>query len=86
MFSSDADLNSLGLVVLQDDKHLESADNVVPVIRTAVASDEVKKVLNAISAKLTTPDLINLNAQVQLQHQDADAATKAWLDQNNYGQ
>ena len=86
VFSSDADLNSLGLVVLQDDKHLESADNVVPVIRTAVASDEVKKVLNAISAKLTTPDLINLNAQVQLQHQDADAATKAWLDQNNYGQ
>src|SRR5438093_2870879 len=86
VFSSDADLNSLGLVVLQDDKHLESADNVVPVIRTAVVSDEVKKVLNAISAKLTTPDLINLNAQVQLQHQDADAATKAWLDQNNYGQ
>ena len=86
VFSSDADLNSLGLVVLQDDKHLESADNVVPVIRTAVASDEVKKVLNAISAKLTTPDLINLNAQVQLQHQDADAATKAWLDENNYGQ
>src|SRR5437764_5701011 len=58
VFSSDADLNSLGLVVLQDDKHLESADNVVPIIRTSVASAEVKRVLNAISAKLTTAELV----------------------------
>jgi osmoprotectant transport system substrate-binding protein len=86
VFSSDADLNSLGLVVLQDDKHLESADNVVPIVRQAVATDEVKKVLNAISAKLTTSDLVSLNAQVELQHMDADAATLAWLKQNNYGQ
>src|SRR2546421_674328 len=27
VFSSDSDLNKLGLVVLQDDKHLENADN-----------------------------------------------------------
>src|SRR3989442_878882 len=54
VFSSDGDLNSLNLVVLQDDKHLENADNVVPILRQAAASDEVKKVLNAIDAKLTT--------------------------------
>lgn len=84
VFSSDADLDSLGLVVLQDDKHLENADNVVPIIRTSVASDEVKKVLNAVSAGLTTAELVQLNAQVELQHQDADAATKAFLQQHNY--
>jgi osmoprotectant transport system substrate-binding protein len=84
VFSSDADLDSLGLQVLKDDKHLENADNVVPIIRTPVATDEVKKVLNAISAGLTTADLVQLNAQVQLQHQDADAATKAFLQQHNY--
>src|SRR5207247_2070084 len=28
LFSSDGDLNQLGLVVLEDDKHLEAADNV----------------------------------------------------------
>ncbi len=86
VFSSDADLNSLGLVVLEDDKHLESADNVVPIIRTAVATDDVKRILNAISAKLTTTDLVALNAQVQLQHQDADVTTKAWLEQHNWDQ
>lgn len=84
VFSSDADLNSLGLVVLQDDKHLEAADNVVPIVRTPVASDEVKKVLNAVSAGLTTAELVQLNSEVQLQHQDADAATQAFLQQHNY--
>jgi len=73
VFSSDGDLNSLGLVVLQDDKHLENADNVVPIVRQAAASDEVKTVLNAIDAKLTTADLVTMNSQVSIQHQDADA-------------
>ena len=79
VFSSDGDLNALGLVVLKDDKHLEAADNVVPILRSAVASDEVKSVLNGISAKLTTADLVQMNAQVQLEHQDADAVTRVWL-------
>jgi osmoprotectant transport system substrate-binding protein len=84
VFSSDGDLNSLGLVVLQDDKHLENADNVVPIIRQAAASDEVKRVLNAIDAKLTTADLVTMNSQVSIQHQDADAVAMAWLQQHNY--
>src|SRR6266704_5011897 len=82
VFSSDSDLNKLGLVVLQDDKHLENADNVVPIIRTKVASDEVKNVLNKISATLTTEQLVSLNGQVELNHQDADAVAKAYLQQH----
>ena len=82
VFSSDSDLKTLGLVVLQDDKHLEAADNVVPILRTAVATDDVKTVLNKVSAKLTTADLLQMNAQVELLHQDADAVTKVWLQQH----
>ena len=82
VFSSDSDLKQLGLVVLQDDKHLEAADNVVPILRTSVASDDVKTVLNKVSAKLTTADLVQMNAQVELLHQDADAVTKVWLQQH----
>jgi|SRR5216683_3217789 len=84
VFSSDGDLNSLGLVVLQDDKHLENADNVVPILRQAAASTEVTTVLNAIDAKLTTADLVTLNSQVSGQHMDADAVAKTWLQQHNY--
>jgi len=36
-------------------------------------------VLNAVSAKLTTDDLVQLNEKVQLEKQDADAVAKAWL-------
>lgn len=84
VFSSDADLNQLGLVVLQDDKHLENADNVVPIVRQSVATDEVKKVLDNVSANLTTPDLVTMNGQVELLHQDADAVAKAYLQQHSY--
>ena len=84
VFSSDSDLSSLGLVVLQDDKHLENADNVVPIIRTKVASDEVKNVLNKVSASLDTKTLVTLNGQVELKHQDPDAVAKAYLQQHNY--
>lgn len=84
VFSTDADLQSLGLVVLNDDKHMIAADNVVPVIRTAVATDEVKKVLNAVDAGLDTEQLIALDGQVENQHQDADAVARAFLQQHNY--
>jgi osmoprotectant transport system substrate-binding protein len=84
VFSSDADLGQLGLVVLDDDKQLENADNVVPIIRQKVASDDVKTILNNIDAKLTTTDLVTMNAQVELLHQDADAVAKAYLQQHNY--
>ena len=84
VFSSDGDLNSLGLVVLQDDKHLENADNVVPIIRQTVATDDVKAILNKISANLSTAELVTLNGQVELQHQDADAVATAFLQQHNY--
>ena len=84
VFTSDADLQSLGLVVLQDDKHLQNADNVVPILRSAVATADVTKVLNAVSTGLNTTDLISLNSQVQLQHMDPDVVTKAYLQQHNY--
>jgi osmoprotectant transport system substrate-binding protein len=84
VFSTDSDLNALGLVVLQDDKHMIAADNVVAVVRTAVATDEVKTVLNKIDAALTTSDLFMMNGQVELLHQDPDAVAAAYLQKHNY--
>ena len=84
VFSSDADLGRLGLVVLQDDKQLENADNVVPIVRQKVATDDVKAILNKLDAKLTTADLVTMNSQVELLHQDADAVALAYLQQHNY--
>ncbi len=84
VFSSDADLGQLGLVVLQDDKHLENADNVVPIVRQKVATSDVTAILNNVDAQLTTADLVTMNSQVELLHQDADAVALAYLQQHNY--
>jgi osmoprotectant transport system substrate-binding protein len=84
VFSSDADLHQLGLVVLQDDKQLENADNVVPIVRQSVATAEMTAVLNKVSAGLTTTDLVTMNGQVELLHQDADAVAAAYLQQHNF--
>jgi osmoprotectant transport system substrate-binding protein len=84
VFSTDSDLNQLGLVVLQDDKHMIAADNVLPIVRTAIATDEVKTVLDKVDAALTTSDLFTMNGQVELLHQDADAVATAYLQKHNY--
>jgi osmoprotectant transport system substrate-binding protein len=69
-------------VVLQDDKHLEASDNIVPVIRSDVDSTDVQNLLNAVSAKLTTDGMLALNKEVDLNHQDPAAVAKSFLDQN----
>jgi osmoprotectant transport system substrate-binding protein len=84
VFSTDADLQLLGLVVLQDDKKMIAADNVVPVIRQGVANPEVKALLNKVDAALTTNDLFTMNGLVGLQHQDADVVAKNYLAAHNY--
>ncbi len=50
-----------GTVVLKDDKGLQPAENVIPVIRTAKATAEVTEILNAVSAKLSLDELVELN-------------------------
>ena len=84
VFSTDADLQQLGLVVLQDDKKMIAADNVVPIIRQKVANSEVQSLLNKVDAALTTNDLFTMNGLVGLQHQDADVVAKNYLTLHNY--
>ena len=69
-------------VVLNDDKHLEAADNITAVVRTPVASDDVQSLLNAVDAKLTTAGMLALNKQVDIDHQDVSTVAKAFLTQN----
>jgi len=68
------------LVTLEDPKNLIAAQNVLPLISTAKASDKVKGILNDISAKLTTADLLDLNSKNQGADKTAPAVlAKQWL-------
>ncbi|MEU2878149.1 MULTISPECIES: ABC transporter substrate-binding protein [unclassified Streptomyces] len=63
--TTDATLDAFGLVVLADDKHLQNADYVVPVVNRARAGGPgVTRVLDRLNKVLTTADLASMNRQV----------------------
>jgi len=84
IFSSDSAFASGKYVQLADDKHLQNADNVLPVVRTKVVNDEAAGVLNGVSAKLTTDDLIAMNKKADVDKQDPDAIAADWLKSHGY--
>jgi osmoprotectant transport system substrate-binding protein len=76
--TTDATLDQLGLVLLEDDKGLQLADNIVPVVGKKANTAEVKTLLDKISAALTTEDLAQLNAKVDAQRQTEEQVAKDW--------
>jgi glycine betaine/choline ABC-type transport system substrate-binding protein len=72
-------------VTLADDKHLESSDNIVPVIRQAVDTPQIDKILNDISAQLSTSEMLDLNKMVDVSQQDPAAVAKSFLSQKSLG-
>jgi osmoprotectant transport system substrate-binding protein len=82
VFSSDGGIEAKGLVVLNDDKHLQTVDNIVPVIRNDKATPAVTAALNTLSAKLTTDALVQLNKQVDVDKADPSQVAQTWLSQN----
>ena len=84
VFSSDGDLGVRNLVVLEDDKHLENADNVVPIVRPKAVSSDAQSLLDRVSAKLTTTDLMNMNKSADIDHQDPDALAAGWLKDHGF--
>ncbi|HEY8790091.1 MAG TPA: ABC transporter substrate-binding protein [Actinopolymorphaceae bacterium] len=78
IFSTDADITKNGWVVLADPKGMFSAQNVVPLINKAKATDTVTTALNAVSVKMTTAGLLALNAEVA-GGKDPAVVAKEWL-------
>ena len=66
-----------------DDKHLQDAENLTPVIRTDKLNDEVRALLDGVSAKLTTDNVTALVGQVVLDGQDVPTVAKEFLSAND---
>ena len=77
--SSQGAVAARNLVVLEDDKKLQTVDNIVPAIRKEVAGGEVTEVLNRISSELNTPDLTLLNKRVEIDKEDPAVVAESWL-------
>ena len=82
MFTTDPAIATDDLVELEDDLRLQPAENVTPLLRNEVIErfgDDVVRLLDAVSARLTTAGLRELNAQLQRGASTADVA-RAWLE------
>ena len=70
------------LVVLADDRGLQPAENVVPLVRRDIVArygPRLLAVLNTVSARLTTGSLRALNARVELRGDDPRLVAESWL-------
>ena len=84
LFTTDAVIAAKKLVLLQDDRRLQLADNIAPVVRDAwlaTAPPDFQPLLNRVSAKITTEEITDLNRRVGLDKQDPKAVAGVWLKQ-----
>ncbi len=86
LFTTNGLIDANGWVLLEDDKNLQNAENVVPVVNEKIATEYgegLQKALDGVSAKLTTKELAALNKQVDVDLQDAADVAKAWATTND---
>jgi osmoprotectant transport system substrate-binding protein len=79
VFSSDGAVADLDLVVLEDDRSLQQVDNIVPAVRSSVLTDDIARILNAVSSGMTTDDLIDMNKQVDIDRKAVREVAVAFL-------
>jgi len=79
--TTDGSLESQGLVLLEDDKKIQPAQNLVPAINSDWLADhqDVEDVLNGLMAELTTADLAELNNRVSVAREKAADVAQDYL-------
>jgi osmoprotectant transport system substrate-binding protein len=85
LFTTSGVILSNGWVLLKDDKHLQPADNVTPVVNNKIVTaygKPLQDLVDGVSAKITTEVLTGLNKQTDVDQKDPDAVAKAWLATN----
>ncbi|MQA94564.1 MAG: glycine/betaine ABC transporter substrate-binding protein [Streptosporangiales bacterium] len=83
VYTTNPQIAKNGWVVLQDPKNLFSAQQVTPLVYKKGANETVRSTLNAISARLTTQDLIKLMERVAIDKDDYDTVAGDWLKEKS---
>lgn len=87
LFSTQPVIKKNNFVSLEDDRDLIAAENVVVVIRTDIVEahgSELSDLINSISKKITTEELLDLNGKVELDAQDPADVAKDWLEEYKF--
>jgi osmoprotectant transport system substrate-binding protein len=86
MFTTDPAIEHDGLVELVDDHGLEPAENITPLVRAEIIDrwgNEIVSVIDAVSGRLTTAAVRDLNAASQAAGSDVVAVARAWWTEVN---
>ena len=86
LLSSDPAYATNGFVLLQDDKSLQLADNLVPILQKSIvdADPNAATLLNSVSAKITQGELTGLNKAVTVDGKTSAEAATQWLTDNGF--
>lgn len=82
VFSSSGAVAGNDLVVLTDDRGLQTAENLTPAVYTPAATPEVRAALDAVSAALTTEALQEMNQQVEVYRKNPRRVAEQFLQDN----
>lgn len=84
-FTTDSQIGTDNLIVLQDDRHFWPAYNVAPVVRQAALKThpQIATVLDRISPLLTDPVVRALNYEVNVKHTDPADAAQQFLKEHS---
>ena len=80
--TTDGTLESQGLVILEDDKQIQPAQNLVPAVSADFLADhpDVADILNPLMAALTTEGLTELNGKMAVDRAKPEDVAKEFLE------
>jgi osmoprotectant transport system substrate-binding protein len=81
LFTTDPQIEANDFVLLTDDKHLEPAENVVPIARSEVLGRHtgMRELVDSVTRALSTEELRELNRLVALELRPAEEVASDWL-------
>lgn len=79
LYTTDPAIIEDKLVVLEDPKNLFSSQNVTPLVYKKAVDAKAREALNAVSAKLTTENLLEMMKKLVNDKEDASVVAEEWL-------
>lgn len=80
LFSTDPQVEENALIALEDNQSLFAAENILPILSEGISTDEIAEALDAVSAELSTEDLIAMN-QRATEGDDIRTIAQDWLSE-----
>lgn len=80
LFSTSSVIGDRGWVVLEDDKGLQQAENITPIVNEEASDPAIAELLNPVSAALTTDNMTELNGRVEIDGEDPGDVAADFLE------